>query len=375
MMHHHHRMRALSSSGLLGLSLVLWLLGGCGFAAFAFDAEGAKLHGSRCAMDEAQLITPSEQEAKEQWVCFEHGTQESHAHMVAALLGATWALKTPPWPVLRDVSSRLWVSLMAAGFLAVWWLQSRVADLAAEGFVITEVSGSFVGGALSPEVAGEVLQLASSGDMRSSLDRGDQAPGGTPHSRTKRIEERIEHQREQQSGERREFAVVEDREEVMMHVYGACSDPSGIGGWAALLSYGGHEDLVVGSSPHTTYNRMELQAVIQGLKLLKRKEVRVDIYVPSKHIYDAFELKRIQSWKRRGWRRAKGRPVKNRDLWAQLLDLVESHDVRFHVLDGERGSRVHQAACWAQKKHTNQHHDAGYDSGHGGGMRGGVSEP
>ncbi len=130
------------------------------------------------------------------------------------------------------------------------------------------------------------------------------------------------------------------RVEVILYSDGACSRNPGPGGWAYILHHvsTGKEIEASGSEDLTTNNRMELQAVIEGLKQLKR---RVCVHV----ITDSAYLKRgitdwIENWKCRGWRRkASGglQPVKNAELWKTLDKLVQWHRVTFELVRGHSG--------------------------------------
>ncbi len=105
---------------------------------------------------------------------------------------------------------------------------------------------------------------------------------------------------------------------------GACRGNPGPGGWAALLRYGDTEKLVNGATAQTTNNRMELQAAIEGLRQLKRPS-RVVLTTDSEYLRKGI-IGWVQNWKRNGWRTAQKKPVKNRDLWEALDELVVHHD-------------------------------------------------
>jgi len=122
---------------------------------------------------------------------------------------------------------------------------------------------------------------------------------------------------------------------VEVYTDGACRGNPGPGGWAAILTSGGHERELSGAEPHTTNNRMELMAVISALKVLKRR-VRVKLYTDSQYVRRGI-LEWVPSWKARGWRTANRKPVKNQDLW-QLLDVAAgNHDIEWHWVPGHAG--------------------------------------
>ena len=126
----------------------------------------------------------------------------------------------------------------------------------------------------------------------------------------------------------------------MMKVYiftdGACSGNPGRGGWCAILKAAGAEKTVSGSEELTTNNRMELSAVIGGLRALKR-ECEVEVYSDSKYICSAFNEGWLSTWRKNGWRKSDKKPVANRDLWEELDELVSKHTVSFHWIKGHAG--------------------------------------
>lgn len=124
--------------------------------------------------------------------------------------------------------------------------------------------------------------------------------------------------------------------EVEVYTDGACRGNPGRGGWGAILVYNGVEKELSGGEPHTTNNRMELSAVIAGLAALK-EPCRVTVITDSKYVYDGVTKGWAQGWRRRGWRKADGRPALNPDLWQKLLDLLEQHEVTFNWVKGHAG--------------------------------------
>ena len=120
---------------------------------------------------------------------------------------------------------------------------------------------------------------------------------------------------------------------VTLYTDGACSGNPGPGGWGAILEYKGHEAELSGGEENTTNNRMELTAVIEGLKRLKEPCI-VELYSDSKYVIDALEKGWAVSWQLRGWIKADKKPALNPDLWEQLLDLVQIHQLRYHWVKG-----------------------------------------
>lgn len=115
---------------------------------------------------------------------------------------------------------------------------------------------------------------------------------------------------------------------------GACSGNPGPGGWAYLLKdpRTGAEREASGAEAETTNNRMELTAVIEGLRALKGPSA-VDIYADSQYVLNGLN-EWMDNWKRRGWRTASNKPVKNEDLWRTLDELRAVHDLRYHWIRG-----------------------------------------
>ena len=120
---------------------------------------------------------------------------------------------------------------------------------------------------------------------------------------------------------------------VTIYTDGACSGNPGPGGWGAILEYMGHEKELSGGEKNTTNNRMELTAVIKALQALK-EPCTVELYSDSKYVLDALQKGWAVSWRKRGWIKSDKKPALNPDLWETLLDLVETHDVRYHWVKG-----------------------------------------
>ncbi|MBO6575577.1 MAG: ribonuclease HI [Rhodothermales bacterium] len=137
---------------------------------------------------------------------------------------------------------------------------------------------------------------------------------------------------------------------VTLYTDGACSGNPGPGGWAALLMFGQHERVLTGFEKETTNNRMELMAVLEGLRALKER-CAVAVHSDSSYVVNAFKQGWLENWKKRGWKTAGKQPVKNRDLWAVLDQLVEQHDVAWVKVKGhaddELNNRVDRLAVAA----------------------------
>ena len=140
---------------------------------------------------------------------------------------------------------------------------------------------------------------------------------------------------------------------VDLYTDGACSGNPGAGGYGAILIYRGIEKEISGGEPSTTNNRMEIFAVIAGLRCLK-ESCDVTIYSDSAYTVNAFNKGWIQGWKTNGWKKADGKPVLNADLWQELLSLMEPHEIRFVKVkghaDNEYNNRCDALARAAIKK-------------------------
>ena len=120
---------------------------------------------------------------------------------------------------------------------------------------------------------------------------------------------------------------------VSIYTDGACSGNPGPGGWGAILCWNGLERELSGGEAHTTNNRMELTAVIRALQALKEPCI-VELYSDSKYVVDALEKGWALGWQKRGWVKADKKPALNPDLWEQLLQLLQRHQVSYHWVKG-----------------------------------------
>ena len=123
---------------------------------------------------------------------------------------------------------------------------------------------------------------------------------------------------------------------------GACRGNPGPGGWGALLRYGDVERELYGGAPDTTNNRMELQAAIEALKALSQR-CSVDLTTDSVYVKNGI-TSWLEGWKKKGWKTAARKPVKNVDLWQALDDENQRHDVRWHWVKGHSGHAENERA-------------------------------
>jgi ribonuclease HI len=121
---------------------------------------------------------------------------------------------------------------------------------------------------------------------------------------------------------------------VELYTDGACSGNPGPGGWGFILKHpeSGSEKEASGGEPSTTNNRMELISVIEGLKSLDRP-CRVDLYSDSQYVVKGLR-EWMDDWKRKGWKRGRNEPVKNQELWMQLDELRQVHQINYHWIRG-----------------------------------------
>lgn len=122
---------------------------------------------------------------------------------------------------------------------------------------------------------------------------------------------------------------------VQIYTDGACKGNPGVGGWGALLRCNGVEKELFGGAAHTTNNRMELLAVIEGLRALKKRSI-VEVYTDSKYVQQGVS-EWLAGWKKNGWKTAARKPVKNDDLWRDLDALLPEHELSWHWVKGHAG--------------------------------------
>ncbi|MDH4456737.1 MAG: ribonuclease HI [Candidatus Methylopumilus sp.] len=129
---------------------------------------------------------------------------------------------------------------------------------------------------------------------------------------------------------------------VVIYADGACKGNPGPGGWGAWISMGGHSKELCGGEPVTTNNRMELMAVIRALQALKRA-CDVKVYTDSVYVQKGM-TEWIGAWKKRGWRTADKKPVKNDDLWQELDAIAQQHTVEWLWVKGHAGDAGNERA-------------------------------
>ncbi len=151
-----------------------------------------------------------------------------------------------------------------------------------------------------------------------------------------------------------------EKKKVALYTDGACSGNPGVGGYGGILIYGTVEREYSGAELQTTNNRMEVTAVIEGLKRLKYP-CKVEVYSDSAYTVNAYANGWIYGWKRNGWKKADGKPVLNVDLWEELYRLTQEHEVTFIKVaghaDNELNNRCDKLATGAIAEYRKQHPD------------------
>jgi len=141
--------------------------------------------------------------------------------------------------------------------------------------------------------------------------------------------------------------------EVILYTDGACSGNPGPGGWGALLIWNGTEKELYGGEANTTNNRMEMMAIIEGIRALREK-CHVKIHSDSALIINAFNQHWITNWQKSGWRKSNKKPVENQDLWKEMLRVMAPHKVDWIKVKGhstnELNNRVDRIAVAASKQ-------------------------
>lgn len=132
---------------------------------------------------------------------------------------------------------------------------------------------------------------------------------------------------------------MEEKKCVTLYTDGACSGNPGAGGWGAVLKYGDHRKEFSDGEIETTNNRMELTAVIEGLKRIKYP-CKVDVYSDSAYTVNAFLNGWVYAWEKSGWKKADNKPVLNIDLWKALLEQTRVHEVTFHKVKGHANNEL-----------------------------------
>ncbi|MCA9838177.1 MAG: ribonuclease HI [Trueperaceae bacterium] len=144
-----------------------------------------------------------------------------------------------------------------------------------------------------------------------------------------------------------------EKKRIYIFTDGSCDTTSGHGGWAYLLTYNGSQKEAAGYEGNTTNNRMELTAAVRALQALK-EPCNVTLTTDSQYLKKAFTDGWLKNWQKNGWRTANKAPVKNKDLWLELLELSKQHELNWDWTKGHAGhpenERVDELALKARKE-------------------------
>ena len=138
----------------------------------------------------------------------------------------------------------------------------------------------------------------------------------------------------------------------MITVYtdGACSGNPGKGGWGVVILRDNKEEIFLnGGNDNTTNNRMELSAAIEALKYFQNKE-NITLITDSKYVKDGIQSW-IQNWKKNGWKTAAKKPVKNKELWIELDDLITKHNISWEWVKGHAGNKHNEKADYLARRY------------------------
>ena len=138
----------------------------------------------------------------------------------------------------------------------------------------------------------------------------------------------------------------------MIKIYtdGACSGNPGIGGWGVvILEYKKEEIFLNGGNDNTTNNKMELTAAIQALKYFKKSQ-NITLFTDSKYVKDGIQSW-IQNWKKNGWKTSAKKPVKNKELWIELDDLITIHNIQWEWVKGHAGNEHNEKADYLARQY------------------------
>ena len=140
----------------------------------------------------------------------------------------------------------------------------------------------------------------------------------------------------------------------MINIYtdGACSGNPGVGGWGVVILDNGEEIELNGGDYNTTNNKMELTAAIKALEYFDQRKDLI-IYTDSKYVKDGIESW-IINWKRNGWKTAAKKPVKNKEMWIALDDLMKKHNINWEWVKGHAGNKHNEKADYLARRYIEE---------------------
>ena len=137
---------------------------------------------------------------------------------------------------------------------------------------------------------------------------------------------------------------------ITIYTDGACSGNPGIGGWGVAILENNKEDTFLnGGNDNTTNNRMELTAAIEALKYFEDSQT-ITLITDSKYVKDGIQSW-IQNWKKNGWKTAAKKPVKNKELWVELDDLITMHNISWEWVKGHAGNTYNEKADYLARRY------------------------
>jgi len=135
---------------------------------------------------------------------------------------------------------------------------------------------------------------------------------------------------------------------IIIYTDGACSGnqhKENVGGYGAILIYGDHKKEIYGGERNTTNNKMELKAPIEALKLINKDNIPIEIYTDSAYLCNCINQKWYVNWRKNGWVNSKKKPVENKALWVELLDLIDGfNNIKFIKVKGHSGVELNEKA-------------------------------
>ena len=143
-------------------------------------------------------------------------------------------------------------------------------------------------------------------------------------------------EKRKETGKRRCGPMKNDR---ILRIYtdGGCAgnqSDENLGGWGAIMEFAGASKELYGSCPNTTNNRMEMTALLEAFKAIRKDGQQIQVFSDSSYLMDCFRKKWYAGWQKNGWLTASKKPVENQDLWKQLLPYIKKHDISFFRVKG-----------------------------------------
>ena len=140
---------------------------------------------------------------------------------------------------------------------------------------------------------------------------------------------------------------------ITIYTDGACSGNPGVGGWGVvIIEDNKNETFLNGGDNDTTNNKMELTAAIQALKAFEKKST-ITLITDSKYVKDGI-LSWIQNWKKNGWKTAAKKPVKNKELWIELDELIAKHNITWEWVKGHAGNTHNEKADYLARQYIEE---------------------